>query len=199
MVQFKLASILLALALLAVKSVVAEDAHALEVFPELKGEGHLEIAYKDPNTHKIVVEEVDENGQGTIRKRSCRYSFACKELSLTVLPDRVNQDALTKLLKNHNGYGFCKGFCPAYTPRPVTKTSLKTSMKVVQTTTTIAPAPMTVTCTVTGRAPADSTVTQTSTVSTTTTTTFTADPSTIIVSETVSTFRGNSIPIAFDA
>ncbi|KAF2684222.1 hypothetical protein K458DRAFT_487683 [Lentithecium fluviatile CBS 122367] len=169
MVQFNPANVFLAVAFFAAKGIVAEEAHALEVFPELKGKGPVDIAYKDPDTHKVVVEEVDENGQGTIQKRS--YP--------------VNQDALTKLLRNHNGNGFCKGFCPGYYPKPTTKTSLKTSTKVVQFTTTIVPAPTAVTRTATAQAPADITVTETATISTTSTTTFAADTSTITQSETI--------------
>jgi hypothetical protein len=91
----------------------------------------------------------------------------------------VSQDAIEKLLRKHNGYGFCTSFFPAYQqPKPVTKTNLKTSTKLVTITTSINPAPTTVTRTATGGAPAESTVLQTSVISKTTTATFTGAPST---------------------
>jgi hypothetical protein len=74
MVHFK-PSVLFAVAVFITKSVVAEEAHALEVFPELKGTGPFEIAYKDPETNKVVVEHVDEHGESAIEKRTCKSSF----------------------------------------------------------------------------------------------------------------------------
>ncbi|KAH8632696.1 hypothetical protein IG631_11330 [Alternaria alternata] len=75
MVHFKPTSVLFAVAALITKNVVAEEAHALEVFPELKGTGPFEIAYKDPETNKVVVEHVDENGESILEKRTCESSF----------------------------------------------------------------------------------------------------------------------------
>ncbi|KAF2865623.1 hypothetical protein BDV95DRAFT_599599 [Massariosphaeria phaeospora] len=171
MVHFQSVSVLFAAVLLASKSVVAEEAHAVEIFPELKGkEGPFEVAYKEPDTLKPVVEEVDENGDSTIQKRGNVF----------------NQDALTKLLKNHNGNGFCKGFCPGYDPAPVTQTNLKTSTKIVQATTTVGPPATTVTSTSTAKAPADVVITETATFSTTIATIIVADTSTITTTNTVS-------------
>ena len=65
-------SLFFAVAFLVTKSVVAEDAHALEVFPELKGAGPVEVAYKDPDTHKVVIEHVDEHGNSAVEKRTCK-------------------------------------------------------------------------------------------------------------------------------
>jgi hypothetical protein len=75
MVHFKPTSVLFAVAALITKNVVAEEAHALEVFPELKGTGPFEIAYKDPETNKVVVEHVDEHGESILEKRTCESSF----------------------------------------------------------------------------------------------------------------------------
>jgi len=170
MVHFKPTSVLFAVAALITKSVVAEEAHALEVFPELKGTGPFEIAYKDPETNKVVVEHVDEHGESILEKRTYQ----------------VNQDVIAKLLRNHNGYGFCKGFCPAYQPqKPVTQTSLKTFTKVVTVTSSVVPAPATITLTATGQAPADSTVVQTTTISETATTTVTDAPTTVSDVQTI--------------
>ncbi|RYO15437.1 hypothetical protein AA0111_g11663 [Alternaria arborescens] len=170
MVHFKPTSVLFAVAALITKNVVAEEAHALEVFPELKGTGPFEIAYKDPETNKVVVEHVDEHGESTLEKRTYQ----------------VNQDVVAKLLRNHNGYGFCKGFCPAYQPqKPVTQTNLKTFTKVVTVTSSVVPAPATVTLTATGQAPADSTVVQTTTISETATTTVTDAPTTVSDVQTI--------------
>ncbi|CAI9627611.1 unnamed protein product [Alternaria burnsii] len=164
MVHFKPTSVLFAVAVFITKNVVAEEAHALEVFPELKGTGPFEIAYKDPETNKVVVEHVDEHGESAIEKRTYQ----------------VNQDVVAKLLRNHNGYGFCKGFCPAYQPqKPVTQTNLKTFTKIVTVTSSVVPAPATITLTATGEAPADSTVLQTTTISETATTTVTDAPTTV--------------------
>jgi hypothetical protein len=79
MVHFKPTSVLLAVAVFITKNVVAEEAHALEVFPELKGTGPFEIAYKDPETNKVVVEHVDEHGESAIEKRTCKSSFTLVE------------------------------------------------------------------------------------------------------------------------
>ncbi|CAG5188778.1 uncharacterized protein ALTATR162_LOCUS12030 [Alternaria atra] len=144
MVHFKPTSVLLAVASLITKNVVAEEAHALEVFPELKAP--------------------------------------------------INQDLIAKLLRNHNGYGFCKGFCPVYQPpKPVTKTELKTSTKLVTVTTSIVPAPTTITLTRTGGAPADSTVLQTTVVSETGTVTFTGAPSTVSDVQTITVISSATV------
>ncbi|KAG9195869.1 hypothetical protein G6011_00990 [Alternaria panax] len=170
MVYFKPTSVMLAVASLITKNVVAEQAHALEVFPELKGTGPFEIAYKDPETHKVFVEHVDEHGESAVEKRN----------------NQINQDVIAKLLRNHNGYGFCKDFCPAYQPpKPVTTTSLKTSTKLVTVTSSVVPATATVTLTVTGGAPADSTVLQTIVVSETATETVTDAPTTVSDVQTI--------------
>ena len=71
MVHFKPISAFFAIAYLVMNNVVAEEAHALQLFPELKGTGPFEIAYKDPETHKVVVEHVDEHGESAIKKRTC--------------------------------------------------------------------------------------------------------------------------------
>jgi hypothetical protein len=75
MVHFKPTSVLFALAVFITKNVVAEEAHALEVFPELKGTGPFQIAYKDLETNKVVVEHVDEHGESAVEKRTCKSSF----------------------------------------------------------------------------------------------------------------------------
>ena len=107
--------------------------------------------------------------------------------SLTIVSDQVNQDVVAKLLRNHNGYGFCKGFCPAYQPqKPVTETNLKTFTKLVTVTSSVVPAPATITLTATGEVPADSTVLQTTTISETATTTVTDAPTTVSDVQTVS-------------
>jgi hypothetical protein len=72
MAHIKPARLFFAVAMFVTKSVVAEDAHALEVVPELKGTGPVEVAYKDPDTHKVVVEHVDEQGDSAVEKRSCK-------------------------------------------------------------------------------------------------------------------------------
>jgi hypothetical protein len=72
MVHFKPTSVFFAVAFFVTKSAVAEEAHALEVFPELKGTGPVEVAYKDPDTHKVVIEHVDEHGESAVEKRSCK-------------------------------------------------------------------------------------------------------------------------------
>lgn len=72
MFHFKPTSVLFAVASLIAKNVVAEEAHALDVFPELRGTGPFEIAYNDPETHKVVVEHVNENGQSAVEKRTCK-------------------------------------------------------------------------------------------------------------------------------
>jgi hypothetical protein len=74
MLHFKPTSVLVAFAVLVTRSVVAEDAHALEVFPELRGTDPVEIAYKDPETHKVVVEHINEHRESTIEKRNCKWS-----------------------------------------------------------------------------------------------------------------------------
>ncbi|KAL1793745.1 hypothetical protein ACET3X_008727 [Alternaria dauci] len=170
MVHFKPTSVLFAVAALITKNVAAEEAHALEVFPELKGTGPFDIAYADPETHKVVVEHIDEHGENALEKRTYQMS----------------QDAIAKLLRKHNGYGFCNGFCPAYQPKkPVTETSLKTFTKFVTVTTSVVPAPTTITLTATGDAPADSTVLQTTTVSETAKETLTDAPVTVSDVQTV--------------
>jgi len=83
MVQFKPVGAFFAIAFLVAQSAVAEEAHALQLFPELKESGPGEVVYKDPDTHKVVIEKIDENGQGSIQKRSCRYRSVRQELSLT--------------------------------------------------------------------------------------------------------------------
>jgi hypothetical protein len=69
MVYSKLTSVLYAVAFLATKSVAVEGSQVLELVPELKGQGPAEVAYVDPDTHRMVIEYVDENGKGTIEKR----------------------------------------------------------------------------------------------------------------------------------
>jgi hypothetical protein len=71
MVHFNYPSAFIAAVFVAIRGVVAEKAHALDVFPELKGNGPVDIAYVDPDTHKVVHEEIDENGHGSVQRRNC--------------------------------------------------------------------------------------------------------------------------------
>jgi uncharacterized protein (AIM24 family) len=75
MIYCKLTNVLYAVAFLATRAVAAEDAHALEVFPELRGQGPAEVAYLDPKTHKVAVEHIDEHGKGIVEKRSCKKNL----------------------------------------------------------------------------------------------------------------------------
>jgi hypothetical protein len=71
MVHFHPASAFLAATILVTRGVVAEQAHALDVVPELKGKSPIEVIYLDPDTHKSVHEEIDENGNGSLQRRNC--------------------------------------------------------------------------------------------------------------------------------
>ena len=60
MMHFNPTTVFIATVLVLSQRIVAEEAHALEVFPELKNSGPVDIAYIDPNTRKAIHERIDE-------------------------------------------------------------------------------------------------------------------------------------------